>query len=127
MAAIDCLPRRNGSTRASAGTVTSRYYGHTLELLGSYEQCIMNADFMAHPCGTLLPNDLGLFDMLGNVMEWCHSRNLVHPKRMDERTVITDTISTEVVSIDDRDLRGGSWQRGSRSHAFAHAKLVWPR
>ena len=48
-----------------------------MNLLGSYERYIMNSGFRAHPCGTLLPNDLGLFDMLGNVMEWCHSRNLV--------------------------------------------------
>ena len=93
-----------------AGTVTSRYFGHAMNLLGSYERYIMNSGFRAHPCGTLLPNDLGLFDMLGNVMEWCHSRNLVHPKRMSEQTVITDHILTELVSNADRDLRGGSWR-----------------
>ena len=31
----------------------------------------------AQPCGSLLPNDLGMFDMLGNVYEWCQERALV--------------------------------------------------
>ena len=31
-------------------------------------------DYRTRPCGSLLPNDLGLFDLLGNVIEWCHDR-----------------------------------------------------
>ena len=54
-----------------AGTVTSRYYGHSIDLLDAYARYQANSKEHAWTCGSLLPNDLGLFDMLGNVYEWC--------------------------------------------------------
>ena len=30
-----------------------------------------NAGFKTHPAGSKLPNELGIYDMCGNVMEWC--------------------------------------------------------
>ena len=54
-----------------AGAVTSRYYGLSLDLLDAYAWYQANSKDHAWPCGSLLPNDLGLFDMLGNVYEWC--------------------------------------------------------
>jgi formylglycine-generating enzyme required for sulfatase activity len=58
---------------ARAGTVTPRYYGWTDTLLGEYEWCHMDLGYeagSAQPVGRLLPNPLGLFDMLGNAAEW---------------------------------------------------------
>jgi formylglycine-generating enzyme required for sulfatase activity len=53
-----------------AGAVTSRYYGHSIELLDAYTWYRANSKEHAWSCGSLLPNDLGLFDMLGNPYEW---------------------------------------------------------
>jgi serine/threonine protein kinase/formylglycine-generating enzyme required for sulfatase activity len=58
-----------------AGTVTSRYYGVSIELLGKYAWYQSNSEQRAWPTGRLLPNDLGIFDMLGNVAEWCQDRD----------------------------------------------------
>jgi formylglycine-generating enzyme required for sulfatase activity len=52
-----------------AGAMTSRYYGASLRLLEHYAWTVANAQDRTWPCGRLLPNDLGLFDMLGNVYE----------------------------------------------------------
>ncbi|MFI5461423.1 MAG: formylglycine-generating enzyme family protein, partial [Isosphaerales bacterium] len=55
-----------------SGTVTSRYFGLSIELLGKYAWSQANSREHAWSCGSLLPNDLGLFDMLGNEFEWVH-------------------------------------------------------
>ena len=48
----------------------------SIDLLGRYAWYQANGQERAWPCGSLLPNDLGLFDMLGNVFEWCQDRAL---------------------------------------------------
>jgi formylglycine-generating enzyme required for sulfatase activity len=67
-----------------AGAVTSRFYGETEELLGKYAWYTKNSldrgmlpgrpGQLGVPGDALKPNDLGLFDMLGNAYAWCQDR-----------------------------------------------------
>jgi len=53
-----------------AQTTTSRFYGDSLKLLPHYAWSVDNSNYQSHPVGKLLPNEFGLFDVLGNAMEW---------------------------------------------------------
>ncbi|MEM6470938.1 MAG: protein kinase [Planctomycetota bacterium] len=59
---------------ARAGTETSRYFGRGTELLPYYAWFSENSNTIGHDVGRLKPNQLGLFDVLGNAYEWCTSR-----------------------------------------------------
>jgi len=54
-----------------AGASTPRFYGTTADLLANYA-CYSTSDLIvAAPVGSHKPNDLGLFDTMGNVSDLC--------------------------------------------------------
>ena len=55
------------------GTESGRWFGFDPERLDEHAWTTRNSGYRLHPVGELLPNDYGLFDMLGNAMDLCHS------------------------------------------------------
>jgi serine/threonine protein kinase/formylglycine-generating enzyme required for sulfatase activity len=90
-----------------AGTTSCRYFGRAPALLREYEWYVDTSGDRAHPGGSLLPNEFGLFDSLGNVAEWCHDR-FSDPER-SFLGVVEDVIGPEVVSTSDRHHRGQTY------------------
>ena len=95
---------------ARAGTTTARFFGLSRDLLPEYvwsTESSRNARTL--PVARLKPNDLGLFDMLGNAWEWCLDRRQSYPTELD--TIVIDQEGRHLV-VDDstaRTRRGGSF------------------
>jgi formylglycine-generating enzyme required for sulfatase activity len=54
-----------------AGTDTVYYFGNDANQLGDYAWYWGNSQETTHPVGQKLPNAWGLYDMHGNIEEWC--------------------------------------------------------
>ncbi len=91
-----------------SGTDGPNWQGaHTRALLDPIAWHLSNSGRETHAVGTRLPNPLGLFDMLGNVLEWCADSPRAYapgPAR--------DPVGEE--GVRHRAYRGGSWGFGPK-------------
>jgi formylglycine-generating enzyme required for sulfatase activity len=102
-----------------AGAVTSRSYGETEELLGRYGWYNKNSGDRPRPVGRKKPNDLGLFDMHGNVFTWCQASYVNYwagifgePIEDKEDFLIINPSANRLINGDSfgvRVMRGGSF------------------
>ena len=90
-----------------AGALTSRYFGLNQDLLGKYAWYVVTSQDHAWRCGSLQPNDLGLFDMLGNVFEWCQGLPLSYGP--DRAGTVLDHIDEGEHILPERSLRGAAF------------------
>jgi formylglycine-generating enzyme required for sulfatase activity len=106
-----------------AGTTTPYYWGESMEDNGWSEYAWANSrsGAMTHPVGEKKPNPWGLYDMAGNVWEWCSDD---YEPYMDTAHVITAGESTfremESSTLSEKVFRGGSWFDFRESHRCAN-------
>lgn len=89
-----------------AGAVTSRFYGNSVDLLPHYACFATHSFNHTQTGGALMPNDLGLFGVLGNVREWCMDAYANYPT-----APLTEDAEGPLIihEENDRVLRGGGY------------------
>lgn len=81
---------------------------------------IENSDSETKPVGLKYPNQLGLYDMSGNVFEWCADRygGSEYYKNCTKQGIVRDPMGPEKGSF--RVFRGGGWSDSSRNCRAAY-------
>ncbi len=124
------LPTEAEWEYACRAKTTGRYsFGEEGADLGQYACFAGNSGDMTHPVGTRQPNAFGLFDMHGNVWEWCwdsYDKDYYKQSRGDDPT------GPDIAGAAVRVIRGGSWDydprfcRSTYRRALARLPLQLP-
>jgi formylglycine-generating enzyme required for sulfatase activity len=110
-----------------AGSATRFYFGESDELLPKYAWCQPNSQKKLWPVGSLKPNELGLFDMHGNIWEWCQEIPRSYSFSGDGKAT-GDIEDTEKIPINyARSRRGGSYLNPALDERSASRGFNFPQ
>ena len=110
-----------------SGTISARPYGRSEKRLEDYAWYLENSGQKMHPVGSLKPNDLGLFDALGNALEWCgDAYQSRYPAGEAGSPLIDALVDADYGEASARVVRGGSWNNDGRYSRSANRGRYTP-
>jgi formylglycine-generating enzyme required for sulfatase activity len=87
-----------------AGTTTEYFWGSDTNGMGIYAWSYQNSSSTTHPVASKLPNNWGLYDMVGNVYQWCNE--------------YYSSYSSSYIDYSAVIVRGGAWTKPRGSYAY---------
>lgn len=102
---------------ARGGRLGSTYRYAGSDEAGSVAWYAANSDSCTHACGSKQPNALGIYDMSGNVNEWCS--DTYDPLAYTRHSAAAETAPNDTFS-DERVFRGGGWYSQPRHVRIAN-------
>jgi formylglycine-generating enzyme required for sulfatase activity len=105
-----------------AGSTAKYFFGGKESELGKYAWYHKNSNFTSHPVGEKKPNAWGLYDMYGNVWEWCADW---YGDKYYEHSPTDDPTGPSEGS--GRVIRGGSWDAPANRSRSARRAVFGPR
>lgn len=114
------LPTEAQWEYAARGGVKSRGYKYSgSNTIGNVAWYSDNSSSSTHPVATKQPNELGLYDMSGNVWEWCSDWYGSYSSESQSNPTGPSTGSNRV-------LRGGSWCNSARNCRVSFRNYSYP-
>jgi formylglycine-generating enzyme required for sulfatase activity len=113
------LPKEAEWEYACRAGTTGDYYAQVVDDIGWYSD---NSDQKTHRVGSKQPNAFGLYDMSGNVLEWCYDWYV------DTYESAPTDGSARLTGGEQkyRVLRGGSWNYFAKYLRSAGRNFIWP-
>lgn len=105
-----------------AGATTEYFFGDNAQDLGNYAWYDLNSNEQTAPVGLKAPNPWGIYDLVGNVWEWCE--DVWHGDYQNAPTDGSSWMTNQETQLR-RCVRGGAWNMDAFRCRSSYRSYDW--